>query len=807
MRKQFTAIVIATLLLFSATMFAENIFPETKSIIDSSRVHDIDEIVIIATPKEPFKLRQQPISSSSFSRTDTEKFSAKSLKDLALFVPSFVMPDYGSRLTSAIYVRGIGSRINSPAIGIYVDDMPIMSKSAFNFHTYELSRVDVLRGPQTTLYGQNTEGGLIRMYSLNPIDYQGTNLRMGIGSHFRRNFEVAHYRKINDTFGYSLAAFYEGCNGFLRNHTTLEKADLSNETGSRLHLIYMPTKNFSLGLTADYQFVRQNAFAYGQLDLATGNVAEPSSNYQGSYRRSMANVGLKMKYHSSTYDITSISTYQFLDDKMQMDQDYLPEDYMHLTQSQHQNALTEELTINGTVRSFWKWTFGIFGSYQWLKTIAPVYFDEAITTPIANTIQTSIYNSIVSAMVQRFMATGLSEALARIAAEKAVATAGGISMNISMDVPGTFYTPNFNLGLFHESNFNLSNCLTATIGLRYDHTLTKIEYDTRATMTMTANIMGKTSSYDLLSKLIHKNDDKFHQLLPKIGLTYRLGSDGSNIYALVSKGYRAGGFNIQMFSDILQTELTANRRNAMNGNYEIPHNEEDYENIRKTIAFKPETSWNYEVGTHLNIFNNKLHIDISAFYMNIQNQQLSVMARDYGFGRMMVNAGRSRSLGVEASLRGCGINNHLSWNVSYGLANATFSNYNDSLTINGKKTFVSYEGKRVPYMPLNTLGACIDYRFDFNKAVIESLTTGINLSAQGKTYWDESNTYAQPFYALLGAYINAVFGKTSIKIWSKNMTNTNYNTFAISSSATGEKLIFAQRGWPLSFGMEVLIRL
>ena len=112
----------------------------------------------------------------------------------------------------------------------------------------------------------------------------------------------------------------------------------------------------------------------------------------------------------------------------------------------------------------------------------------------------------------------------------------------------------------------------------------------------------------------------------KFGLSYQLDEQGSNVYATVSKGYRAGGYNIQMFSDILQTELNANRQHAMRGDYDVPHTDEDYDRVNQTIAFKPETSWNYEVGTHLNLFDHRLHFDLSAFYMQVRNQQLSVMA-------------------------------------------------------------------------------------------------------------------------------------------------------------------------------------
>lgn len=95
--------------------------------------------------------------------------------------------------------------------------------------------------------------------------------------------------------------------------------------------------------------------------------------------------------------------------------------------------------------------------------------------------------------------------------------------------------------------------------------------------------------------------------MPKFGLSYQLDEQGSNVYATVSKGYRAGGYNIQMFSDILQTELNAHRQQAMRGDYDVPHTDKDYDRVNQTIAFKPETSWNYEVGTHLNLFDHRLH--------------------------------------------------------------------------------------------------------------------------------------------------------------------------------------------------------
>ena len=134
---------------------AENI----SELTDSSRVYDLDEVVVVSQSKEFYKLRHQPISSSVLTSGEMNLLGVRDLRDASNFVPSFVMPAYGSRYTSSMYIRGIGSRVNSPSLGIYVDNIPLMSKSTFNSHFYGIDRMDVLRGPQGTLYGINTEGG------------------------------------------------------------------------------------------------------------------------------------------------------------------------------------------------------------------------------------------------------------------------------------------------------------------------------------------------------------------------------------------------------------------------------------------------------------------------------------------------------------------------------------------------------------------------------------------------------------------------------------------------------------------------
>lgn len=318
--------------------------------------------------------------------------------------------------------------------------------------------------------------------------------------------------------------------------------------------------------------------------------------------------------------------------------------------------------------------------------------------------------------------------------------------------------------------------------------------------------MGININPVITSALKHSEHDSFKQFLPKLGLTYRL-QDGSNVYATWSKGYRAGGYNFEMFSDVLQTE-TSQAANKARADVDIAHDEAYYERITKTIEYKPETSWNYEVGAHLNLLNNQLHFDLAAYYMQIRNQQLSVMAGNYGFGRVMTNAGRSHSCGLEATLRGVALDNKLSYGLSYGFTSAQFDEYKDSIAGVGT---VNYKDKRVPFMPQHTLGANADYRIDVDPAALldpsnrfhlRSVTVGLDLSAQGKTYWDEQNSIGQNFYAVLGAHADADFGPLHVNLWVRNLTDTKYNSFAVQSAATGTRYTFAQRGNPFQMGVD-----
>lgn len=766
----------------------ENSGGAAEAVADTSRVVDLDELTVVARPKEIGRLRSLSLSSSVFTNREMQSLGVSDLSSLSAYVPSLCVPDYGSRLTSSIYVRGIGSRSGSPAVGVYYDGMPLMSKSAINSHFYQLDRVDVLRGPQGTLYGINAEGGIVRIHSKNPLSYQGTDLRLGIGTGLYSNVEVAHYHRPSDKLAFSTAGYYSGQRGFFRNTLLDGHADLVNEAGGKARIIWLPTEAMTMDLTADYQYTNQNGFAYGQYYPETGDFDEPSMNIMNGYRRQMVNTALNLSYDFGKVLLTSVSSYQYLTDLMLMDQDYLPQDYLRLEQRERMNAIVQELTLSGRDNEYWQHTSGAFLSYQWLHTEAPVYFGDDMNSRIVG----------------------------NMGMPPQVASAISLTDN---KVPGAFDTPQFNIGVYHESNFKLTDRATLTLGLRYDYQHTAIDYDTQAQFVMgySGLVQGQpmTVSHAYRSIMRDKESRDYHQLLPKAGFMYRTDDSGSNLYATVSKGFRAGGYNLQMFSDIFQAEmrgLGSRLIQLMREDVTVEHSDDDYARVNRTISYEPETSWNYEAGAHLNLFGNRIHADMAVFLMQIRNQQLSVMAGNYGYGRMMINAGRSSSAGLELAVRGSAANGNLSWGFTYSYVHSTFRRYTDSVAVStpdgtGYEPH-DYRGRYVPFVPRHIFSGTAEYRFNISRGgLLKTFAIGADVTGNGKIYWDVENDYSQSLYAVLGAHATLNFGAVRVNLWGRNLTDTKYNTFLVNSSVDGVTRSFAQRGNPVRAGVDVSIHI
>ena len=812
-------ILIALTLLTTGTAWGEDL-PK-----DSLKVVDIEEVVVIATPKENKKLRELPAATTVLSQKDMQANQVNSVKNLTGIVPNLFIPDYGSKLTTSIYIRGIGSRINTPSVGLYVDNIPYIDKSAFDFNYADIERIDILRGPQGTLYGRNTMGGLIKVHTKSPFTYQGTDIRMGAATYNNYNVSLTHYHRISDRFAFSTGGFYEHTGGFFENSArNNEKVDKSNAGGGRFRGIYMPTSNLKIDMALSYEYSDQGGYPYYYTGITPSAIAEAkkdkkeitedradyigkiSYNDRSSYYRGLLNAGVNIEYQAQNFILSAVTGYQNLKDRMFLDQDFTERDIFNIEQKQRSNTISEEIILKAKPGKRWQWATGAFGFYQWLHTTGPVLFkEEGVKTMIEDNA-----NNAFAAM------------------EGKGPTMRMTLHNPTLSVGGTFDTPTLSGALYHESTFNdlFTEGLSFTAGLRLDYekismkynsVSTPVDFDFDLSMAMgPASLNLSDHNMKAPTSFVGKLSTDYLQLLPKFAIQYEW-NKRNNIYATVAKGYRSGGYNIQMFSDLSQTEMS---RSMMNAIMESPNlgkhpqygavfeqmlgsripNEPD---IKKSTTYKPEYSWNYELGSHLTLWEGKLWADLAVFYMDTRDQQISQFAAS-GLGRVTINAGKSHSYGAEASLR-ASVTNELSLNASYGYTYATFTDYiiNEADKDGNLTVKADYNGKYVPFVPKHTLNIGGEYAITCSsRSIFDRVVFQANYNAAGRIYWTEQNDVSQAFYGTLNWRANFEKGNAMISFWARNFLDKDYAAFYFETMNKG----FMQKGRPVQFGMDLRCR-
>lgn len=819
---------------------------------DSLKVYNLEEdVVVIASPKENRKLRELPTSVTQVNKKLMQAHQIRSIKDLTGTVPNIFIPNYGSKLSSAIYIRGIGSRINTPSVGLYVDNVPYIDKSAFDFDFSDVERIDILRGPQSTLYGRNTMGGLIKVYTKSPFDYQGTDFKIGTSTYGDYDASVAHYHRVNNNFAFSTGGFFKHKGGFFKNTYLDKQMDKGDTGGGRFRGILIPSSNLKLDLNVNYEYSDEGGFPYGAYNKETNSYAEPNNNKEHSYRRSLFNTGLNLTYQAVNFDFSAITGYQRLKDRMFIDQDFSPADIFTIMQKQQLNTLSEEFIFKSKPNRKWEWTTGLFGFAQNLRTDGPVWFhQDGIRNLIERGIKTGLEQGIgmINNMIPPIQIGSMPFPLQ----PSVFADFNVLDKELLID--GVFKTPIYSGSFYHQSTINdlFIDGLSLTAGFRVNYEHNKMKYNSNSAIHYGLDFGAKASlvapfpmpeqTYGPYNVQLESNPKLQGDLnkssvdfLPRFALQYNLDKDNS-VYATVSRGYRSGGYNVQMFSDLIQSEMqTVMRGDMMKGvmgklmqeynqldpdkKHKVdmmvdkmkenipPHILDMIQNggptpdpldIEDATVFKPEYTWNYEVGTHLNIGQGKFIADYALFLLDTKNQQIAKFAQS-GLGRVTVNAGKSRSYGAEAAMR-YRVDEVISLHAAYGFTHAEFTEYKTNKKMNGKLQEVDYKGKRVPFVPRHTLNAGIDFNFAMpQRSWLDGVLLSVSYSGVGKVYWTEENDVSQKFYGTLNANLSLKKGKAYMDIWGRNLYNKDYATFYFESMGNG----FMQKGAPIHFGLSL----
>jgi len=310
--------------------------------------------------------------------------------------------------------------------------------------------------------------------------------------------------------------------------------------------------------------------------------------------------------------------------------------------------------------------------------------------------------------------------------------------------------PTKGISFYHQSTFNdlLIDRLSLTLGIRYDYERASDSYTAYKDSQNVREPLGG----DFSSRL------NFSQFTPKFALQYTLPTL-QMFYASVTRGYKTGGFNTSFERD-------------------------------EDRSFKPEYSWNYEIGAKGRFWENRIRAELCFFYIDWKNQQI-YQALPSGKGQMLKNAGHSQSKGIELSLQGY-LWTGFTLQANWGLTQAKFLEYaqNDS---------TKFSGNYIPFVPDQTLGLAANYLIPLKSKLADNLSVNLQYAGTGKFYWAENNNFSQPYYGLLNGNISASKGNATVSLWAKNIMNTVYTAY---SFAMGNQQ-FAQKGRPLTAGVSI----
>lgn len=346
---------------------------------DGEREERRIETVVVSTdmPKSYIDKKHIPVAVSQLRSEELERERVLSIKDLSAIVPNFYQPDYGSKMTSSIYVRGFGARIDQPVIGVSVDGVPYLNKNNYDFDMLDVAAIEMLRGPQGTLFGRNTMGGQLNIYTLSPLGIRGrdavrASAEYGSGNTVRAR---ASYYRNGGRFGFMAGGYYTRTDGFFDNEYDGSDCDRGQGGGGRVRVAGDLGRGWSLDNTLSVGYDDEGGYAYSLYDVETGAVHGVAYNSPSRYERLNVTDGLILRRRGRKAEFSSTTGYQYTHDRMNIDNDFTTASLFTLLQEQREHALTEDLVLRTyDEKRRWQWITGAYGFYKSLKMNAPVTF-------------------------------------------------------------------------------------------------------------------------------------------------------------------------------------------------------------------------------------------------------------------------------------------------------------------------------------------------------------------------------------------------------------------------------------------------
>lgn len=647
-----------------------------------------EEIIVTA---ERFRRSAQDIAASLtvFDQASLKKADIVSLQELDQHTPNMLLVNQGSPRFSVNSVRGISSAVRadyfSQTIGVYIDGVPVTA-AEYSRGLADVQQIEVLRGPQGTLYGRNTPGGIISITTLAPENEFSADLSARAGNNGQRGASALIRSPIIDEllagkiFVNTMAR--DGFTQYASRNKSID--DLSSKSASAA-LRFTPSEQTDISLGASFEDIKQGAYAF----QAFNDYKQRSVNITPRNRedRKIKTLTLNIQHDFDTVRLQAISGLRSYDVRSNQDLSYNPLVVAYgggrTSSIEKGEQFSQEFRLSGTSNNEkFRWLVGGFYSAD------SVDYDYLFSVPAFGS------PSLSSSAYDKQELAGYAEATATVLER-----------------------------------------LDITVGIR-------VSEDTHELV----NSVGADEKID------------FTMLTPKFRMAYRF-ADNYQLYALVSRGSRSGGFN----------------RFSAGDNY------------------KPEYLWNYELGLKSQWLDNTLTINAAAFYIDWDDQQVVSLI---GPGSAKIaNVGEAHNLGAELEL---------DWKVNGAFRVSGFIGFNSGeydKFIN--QTGADLSSNKLVNTPDTSAGISAEYSFPLFKS---SMTGWLRpeYTYTGAHYFDAENRLQQKAYGLFNLGLGVNNDGYSLSFFAKNIFDTDYRAYGYTDSMSNFDLAVAgeSRTFGLNFDLE-----
>lgn len=699
------------------------------------------EQVVVTAQKREERLQDVPISITAITGQMLERTGAKDINDFVRSVPNlmFQPTQVGS---SSVSIRGIASLVGAPTVGVYIDETPVQMYQRAGFASnanpkvFDLDRIEVLRGPQGTLYGGSSMGGTIRYITRQPsltafsarAVTEGSSMTGGDPS-WEAGF-AAGGPIVENTAGYRGSVYYRKDGGFIDNvdrttGATLHKNVNSSDTlALRGAITTKLGESFEATLSGFYQRIERDDLPVYERPLgpfAQGfQVAQPG-------RDRFVLPSLKITGELGSISITSItSTFERKDLQITDYSSLVPEftltpDFVgveepggaphYSTNTQHNFSQEIRIASQDEENARVSWVVGAF--YQRAK----LRFDEKLVEPGLD----ALYTSLLGLTEEEVLGLPL------------------LPGNVSY--LGRERTDEEQVAGFGELNFKLNPKLELVAGVRVS------ELRTTTQVAADGPLNGGPTPDDAAAPRRQKETP----VTPRLGINFRPTADNL-LYATASRGFRSGGGNNPVPTDICGGEL--NSLGLVNA----------------PVTYGSDKTQNYEVGYKASLAEQRVNLSAAAFRIDWKDIQQNVFFPTCGFS-FIGNLGKARSQGFELDVQAQPARG-LFLNASAGYTDAKLR---ETLSLGAGETVVN-KGDRIPFTPKWTAAAGVEQRFPIaaNTAYLRAdyeYRGGLTRTQKAVDVAADPFLYEQKSYNYVSARTGVEFGKWDVALFVENLLN------------------------------------